>query len=262
VRSHCPGGHRSTVSLPPCRSAGRGWTRSGWPPPGVPVASERCGANHVEDAVEFELEGVRFISGFADRTAHDRSVLMKSASHGTLRACLSRVRATAMVELGIAYGGASAWFALRPADEAGRIEYDATTTPSRTGSSSPGASARRPPLLRVTRPMAIAGGDRLRRVPRRAHRPGCRRRLASLRRHACALRGALPVDASRWPSTSSRIGRGFTSRQWCRPYACSRDARETERLAAIAERIESGVGAETRRGWRSSSCWCRRPRHD
>ena len=70
--------------------------------------------DHVEDAVEFELEGVRFVSGFADRTAHDRFTLMKSASHvARYERVFHEFERPRMVELGIAYGGSLAWFALR-----------------------------------------------------------------------------------------------------------------------------------------------------
>jgi hypothetical protein len=86
--------------------------------------------DHVEDAVEFELESVRFVSGFVDRTGPDRFTLAKSAAHV---ACYERLfdefERPRIVELGIAYGGSLAWFALRarPTRLVG-IEYEADPT--------------------------------------------------------------------------------------------------------------------------------------
>jgi predicted O-methyltransferase YrrM len=87
--------------------------------------------DHVEDAVEFELDGVRFVSGFVDRTTRDGFTLMKSAAH---LACYERVldefERPRMVELGLAYGGSLAWFALRarPTRLVG-IEYEPDRLP-------------------------------------------------------------------------------------------------------------------------------------
>jgi Methyltransferase domain len=83
--------------------------------------------DHVEDAVEFEIDGVRFVSGFVDRGAGDRFTLMKPASLvGRYESLLREFDGPRMVELGIAYGGSLAYFALRarPGKLVG-IEYEA-----------------------------------------------------------------------------------------------------------------------------------------
>jgi cephalosporin hydroxylase len=83
--------------------------------------------DQVEDAVELEVDGVRFVSGFVDRGAGDRFTLTKPASlvaryDGLLREFVG----PRMVELGVAYGGSLAYFALRarPSKLVG-IEYEA-----------------------------------------------------------------------------------------------------------------------------------------
>jgi predicted O-methyltransferase YrrM len=70
--------------------------------------------DHVQGRVDFEIDGVRFVSGFADRGAGERLTLMKPAAlverYERLVNDFERPR---MVELGIAYGGSLVWFALR-----------------------------------------------------------------------------------------------------------------------------------------------------
>src|SRR5262245_34678283 len=81
--------------------------------------------DHVEDAVEFELDGVRFVSGYVDRNAPDRFTLVRSAARlEAYERVLDEFERPRMVELGLAYGGSLAWFALRarPARLVG-IEY-------------------------------------------------------------------------------------------------------------------------------------------
>jgi hypothetical protein len=70
--------------------------------------------DQLEDAVEFEIDGVRFVSGFVDRGAHDRFTLMKPAALlQRYERLLGEFERPRMVELGIAYGGSLAYFALR-----------------------------------------------------------------------------------------------------------------------------------------------------
>lgn len=80
----------------------------------------------VEDATEFEVDGVRFVSSFLDLAAPDRFTLMKPAAHVVAYdRVLDEFERPRMVELGLAYGGSLAWFALRarPARLVG-IEYE------------------------------------------------------------------------------------------------------------------------------------------
>lgn len=206
--------------------------------------------DHVEDSVEFELEGVRFVSGFTDRTAHDRFTLMKSASHvARYERVFDEFERPRMVELGLAYGGSLAWFALRarPARLVG-IEYKANRIPHLDRfieSRDLGAVVR--PYYGVDQ----ADGDRLREIA------------------AAEFRGE-PIDlvvddaSHRYgPTLASfetlfplmRPGGLYVIEDWAglHEQAAVFERRlaqgtpgETERLAArIAERIESGAGAET-----------------
>ncbi|MGH9249134.1 MAG: hypothetical protein ACRD0W_06425, partial [Acidimicrobiales bacterium] len=70
--------------------------------------------NHPGDVADLEIDGVRFVSSFVDRTAGDRFTLMKPASLvARYERLLHEFERPRMVELGIAYGGSLAWFALR-----------------------------------------------------------------------------------------------------------------------------------------------------
>ncbi len=206
--------------------------------------------DHVEDAVGFELEGVRFVSGFTDRTTHDRFTLMKSASHV---ACYERVldefERPRMVELGIAYGGSLAWFALRaqPARLVG-IEREANR------SSHLDRFIQSRDLGAVVRPyygVDQADGDRLREivtaefrgepidlvVDDASHRYGAT--LASFETLLPLMRpGGLYVIED-WVGLHERAA--LYERRLARGGSGA-----TEPLVArIAERIESGRGAET-----------------
>jgi cephalosporin hydroxylase len=106
-----------------------------WPPPqefrgnrlpgAVPVARVAggvrspvtCGVMDGEDAghaVEFEIDGVRFVRSFVDSGGDGRFTLMKPASLvAQYERLLRELEQPLMVELGIAYGGSLAYFALR-----------------------------------------------------------------------------------------------------------------------------------------------------
>jgi predicted O-methyltransferase YrrM len=206
--------------------------------------------DHVEDGVEFELDGVRFVSGFVERTAPDEFTLVKSAAHV---ACYERVlgefERPRMVELGIAFGGSLAWFALRaqPQRLVG-IEYEPSRRPHLD------RFIRSRDLGAVVRPyygVDQADGDRLREivtdefrgepidlvVDDASHRYGAT--LASFEALFPLMRpGGLYVIED-WAGLHEQavlyervLAQGTPG--------------ETERLAAqITERIESGAGAET-----------------
>jgi cephalosporin hydroxylase len=206
--------------------------------------------DHVEDAVEFELEGVRFVSGFADRTAKDRFTLMKSASHvARYERVFHEFERPRMVELGIAYGGSLAWFALRaqPTRLVG-IEHNANHNPHLD------RLIRSRGLGAVVRPyygVDQADGDRLREivsaefrgepidlvVDDASHRYGAT--LASFEALFPLMRpGGLYVIED-WVGLHEQAAVYERTLVHGTP-------EDTERLAAqIAERIESGVGAET-----------------
>jgi Methyltransferase domain len=70
--------------------------------------------DRIEDSIDFEIDGVRFVCGFVDRNRDNQFTLMKPASllqrYEPLLVGFDRPR---MMELGIAYGGSLAYFALR-----------------------------------------------------------------------------------------------------------------------------------------------------
>jgi SAM-dependent methyltransferase len=206
--------------------------------------------DHVEDAVEFEIDGVRFVSGFVDRGTPDRFTLMKPASlverYERLLREFDRPR---VVELGIAYGGSLAYFALRadPSKLVG-IEYNA----SRLEHLDRFVESRG--LRDVVRPyygVDQRDGDRLREiitaefrgepidlvVDDASHRYGAT--LASFETLFPAVRpGGLYVIED-WAGLHE-LADAFNRR------LAGPAAGETERLALlIVERMESGVGAET-----------------
>jgi Methyltransferase domain len=206
--------------------------------------------DHPEDAAEFEIDGVRFVSSFVDRARHDRFTLMKPAS---LVARYERVllgfERPRMVELGIAYGGSLAWFALRakPTKLVG-VERQGNRNARLDGfieSRGLGASVR--PYYGVDQ----ADRDRLREIVRAefssepidlvvddaSHRYTAT--LASFETLFPLTRpGGLYVIED-WAGLHERAD--LYKRRLAQP-----TPGETERLAArIAERIESGVGAET-----------------
>ena len=203
-----------------------------------------------EDAVEFELDGVRFVSSFIDRAAPDRFTLMKPAAHVAAYArVLDEFERPRMIELGLAYGGSLAWFALRarPARLVG-IEYE----PDPIAHLDHFVRAR--DLGAVVRPyfgVDQADGDRLREivaaefgdesidlvVDDASHLYGPT--LASFETLFPLVRpGGLYLieDWAGLHQIAARLGRMLAEAP----------AQEAERLAArLAERIESGDGAET-----------------
>ena len=203
--------------------------------------------DHVEDAVEFELDGpVRQRLHRPDRAGPVHVGEVRIA-RGPLRARVRRVRATAHGGAGSAYGGAWPGSPCAP----GRRRWWASST-RRTGAASrpvhrlwtsvPSSA----PTTGWTRPTATACGRSSPPSSGGAHRPRRRRRLASLRRHPRLLRDALPTDAPRRPLRDRGLGGAPAREPRCSPHARPGTAGETERLAArIAERIESGAGAET-----------------
>ena len=206
--------------------------------------------DQIEDAVEFELDGVRFVSSFIDRAAPDRFTLMKPAAHVAAYArVLDEFERPRMIELGLAYGGSLAWFALRarPARLVG-IEYE----PDRIAHLDHFVRAR--DLGAVVRPyfgVDQADGDRLREivaaefgdesidlvVDDASHLYGPT--LASFETLFPLVRpGGLYLieDWAGLHQIAARLGRMLAEAP----------AEEAERLAArLAERIESGAGAET-----------------
>jgi hypothetical protein len=64
-------GRRHNQRTTPHSARGRVWS---------PVTSGVMPSDHFEDAVEFEIDGVRFVSGFVDCAAENRFTLMKPAS--------------------------------------------------------------------------------------------------------------------------------------------------------------------------------------
>jgi len=205
--------------------------------------------DNVEDAVEFELEGVRFVSSFMNMAAPDRFTLMKPAAHvAAYDRVLDEFERPRMIELGLAYGGSLAWFALRarPARLVG-IEYK----PDRIAHLDRFVRAR--DLGAVVRPyfgVDQADGDRLREI-------------------VAAEFGGEPIDlvvddASHdyGPTLASfetlfplvRPGGLYLIEDWAGPHhiaarlgrmLAEAPAPEAERLAArLAERLESGAGAE------------------
>jgi SAM-dependent methyltransferase len=206
--------------------------------------------NHVEDAVEFEIDGVRFVSGFVDRGAGDRFTLMKPASLvGRYESLLRELDGPRMVELGIAYGGSLAYFALRarPSKLVG-IEYEAT---------------RLEILDRFTESRGL--GDVLR--PYYGVDQADRERLRAIvaaEFHGESIDLVIDDASHRYGPTlasfetlfpSVRPGGFYIIEDWVglhemadafsRRLAAAAPG-ESERLAAlIAERMESGVGAET-----------------
>ena len=206
--------------------------------------------DQIVDAVEFELDGVRFISSFVDLAAPNRFTLMKPAAHvAAYERVLDEFERPRMIELGLAYGGSLAWFALRarPARLVG-IEYK----PDRIAHLDDFLRAR--DLGAVVRPyfgVDQADGDRLREI-------------------VAAEFGAEPIDlvvddASHLygPTLASfetlfplvRPGGLYLIEDWAGLHQIAAHlgrmlaeapAQEAEQLAArLAERLESGEGAET-----------------
>jgi predicted O-methyltransferase YrrM len=203
-----------------------------------------------EDAVEFELDGIRFVSSFIDQAAPDRFTLMKPAAHVAAYArVLDEFVRPRMIELGLAYGGSLAWFALRarPARLVG-IEYK----PDRIAHLDDFVRARDlGAVVRAYFGVDQADGDRLREivaaefgdepidlvVDDASHLYGPT--LASFETLFPRVRpGGLYLieDWAGLHQIAARLGRMLAEAP----------AQEAERLAArLAERIESGDGATT-----------------
>jgi predicted O-methyltransferase YrrM len=223
---------------------------AGWLRAVEPLNVRVMRGDHVEDAVDFEIDGVRFVGGFVDRGAENRFTLRKPASLlKRYELLLREFERPRMVELGIAYGGSLAYFALRvqPSRLVG-IEYKA----GRLGHLDQFIESRG--LGEVVRPyygVDQADGDRVREI-------------------MATEFGDEPIDlvvddaSHRYTATLAsfealfpwlRPGGVFVIEDWAglHEMADAYEQRlaqatptETERLAAlIAERIESGVGAET-----------------
>ena len=206
--------------------------------------------HHPEDAAEFEIDGVRFVSSFVDRD-FPRPIYVDEAgvARGALRESVARVRATP-------HGGARHRLrrqpgVVRPAGEtnqAGWLRVKANRNARLDGSSSSGAlatsSAR---ITGWTRPIAITFGRPS--LPSSAVSPSTSSlttlRIATLPRLRPSRRcfpltrpGGLSVIED-WAGLHERAE--LYNRRLAQPRSG-----KTERLAArIAERIESGVGAET-----------------
>jgi predicted O-methyltransferase YrrM len=206
--------------------------------------------DHVVDAVEFEVDGVRFVSGFVDRGVGNRFTLMKPASLvERYEHLLHEFDEPRMVELGIAYGGSLAYFALRarPTKLVG-IEYEAIR------------------LRYLDRFIESRGlGDVVRPYYGVDQADGARLRMIIDTEFRSEGIDLVIDDAShRYEATlasfealfpSMRPGGLYIIEDWAGLHEmadafnrrlAAPAARETERLALlIAERMESGVGAET-----------------
>jgi len=206
--------------------------------------------DHVEDAVEFEIDGVRFVSGFVDRGAGNRFTLMKPASLvERYERLLREFDEPRMVELGIAYGGSLAYFALRaqPSKLVG-IEYEAI----RLRHLDRFIEVRG--LGDVVRPyygVDQADGDRLREIMTTEFRSDAIDLVIDDASHRYAA--TLASFEALFPSM--RPGGLYVIEDWAGlhelAHAFNRRLAgpapgETERLVAlIAERMDAGVGAET-----------------
>jgi predicted O-methyltransferase YrrM len=206
--------------------------------------------NHPGDVADLEIDGVRFVSSFVDRTAGDRFTLMKPASLMALyERLLHEFERPRMVELGVAYGGSLAWFALcaRPTRLVG-IEHKA----DRNVNLDRFIQSRN--LGAVVRPhygVDQADGDRLREILTAEFRGEPIDLVVDDASHRYAA--TLASFETLFPLT--RPGGLYVIEDWSglheraelyKRRLAQPTSVKTERLAArIAERIESGVGAET-----------------
>jgi hypothetical protein len=206
--------------------------------------------DHSEDAAEFEIDGVRFVSSFVDRAPHDRFTLMKPASLvARYERVLQAFERPRMVELGIAYGGSLVWFALRakPAKLVG-IERQANRNAHLDGFiESRGLG----PFVRPYYGVDQADRGHLRQIVRAEFRGEPIDLVVDDASHRYAA--TLASFETLFPLT--RPGGLYVIEDWAGLHERAELYKhrlahptpgKTERLAArIAERIESGVGAET-----------------